>query len=69
MILPACPPGNAPDVLKRLRDATPEGQTVSGGIATWDRTESAESLLARADRALYDASTPDATRLVTASAG
>ena len=30
-------------------------QTVSIGVATWDRRESAEALEARADRALYGA--------------
>jgi diguanylate cyclase (GGDEF)-like protein len=66
VILPACPPGDAPDVLQRLREQTPDGQTVSGGIATWDRSESAESLLARADRALYEAKHAGRDRLITA---
>ena len=55
VLLPACPPGNAPEIIGRLRAATPGGQTVSGGIAVWDGSESAESLLARADQALYAA--------------
>ena len=33
----------------------PEGQTISIGVATWDRTESAEKLFSRADAALYAA--------------
>ncbi len=66
VILPGCPPGNAPDVLQRLRDATPDGQTVSGGVATWDRSETSECLLARADSALYEAKRAGRDRLVAA---
>ena len=42
-------------VIDRLREATPSGQTFSCGIATWDRQESVEDLIARADKALYAA--------------
>lgn len=55
VLLPSCPPGNAPEILQRLRAATPAGQTVSGGIARWDGRESPETLLSRADHALYEA--------------
>ena len=37
----------------RVREATPGGQTCSAGVAEWDGIEDAESLLARADQALY----------------
>jgi diguanylate cyclase (GGDEF)-like protein/PAS domain S-box-containing protein len=64
VILPACPPGNAPEIIERLRDSTPAGQTVSAGIAAWDGIESAESLLARADHALYQAKHAGRDRLI-----
>ena len=53
--LPHCGSGEAIAVLDRLRALTPMGETCSIGCATWDGAESAEQLLARADRALYAA--------------
>jgi diguanylate cyclase (GGDEF)-like protein len=67
VILPDCQPAGASDVVERLRTVTPDGQTVSGGIATWDGLESAESLLARADRALRAAKHAGRDRLVAAA--
>jgi diguanylate cyclase (GGDEF)-like protein/PAS domain S-box-containing protein len=55
VLLPSCSPADALDVIERVQGATPAGQTVSAGIAAWDGCESAESLLRRADRALYEA--------------
>jgi diguanylate cyclase (GGDEF)-like protein/PAS domain S-box-containing protein len=55
VLLPSCSPADALDVIERVRAATPAGQTVSAGIAAWAGSESAESLLRRADRALYEA--------------
>jgi diguanylate cyclase (GGDEF)-like protein len=66
VILPDCSPTDAADVIERLRAVTPGGQTVSGGIATWEGSESAESLLARADRALYAAKHAGRDRLIAA---
>lgn len=43
----------ASETLERMRSRTPDGQTVSVGLARWDPGETAEALLARADRALY----------------
>ena len=45
----------AGDALARLRAVTPTGQTFSGGVARWDGTETSDELVARADRALYEA--------------
>ncbi len=53
VILPACSRPSAADVIQRLRAAMPNDQTVSGGIASWNRSESGEALLIRADQALY----------------
>jgi diguanylate cyclase (GGDEF)-like protein/PAS domain S-box-containing protein len=55
ILLPGCPPASAELVIDRVRAATPEGQTCSAGIATWDGEEPAESVVGRADEALYAA--------------
>jgi diguanylate cyclase len=38
-----------------LREVTPEDQTVSAGVAEWNRYESPDALVDRADLALYKA--------------
>lgn len=43
------------ETLERMRGKTPDGQTVSVGLARWDTHETADELLARADVALYAA--------------
>jgi len=53
--LPHCGSAEAIVVLDRLRGLTPLDQTCSIGCATWNGSETAEELLARADLALYDA--------------
>jgi diguanylate cyclase (GGDEF)-like protein len=45
----------ANEALARLRTVTPAGQTFSGGVARWNGTETSDELVARADRALYEA--------------
>ena len=51
-----CPSERARDVLDRVRHATPEQQTCSAGVATLHGTgEDPDSLVARADAALYEA--------------
>jgi diguanylate cyclase (GGDEF)-like protein len=45
----------AADVVGRLLAVTPDGQTFSAGVASWDGVESPERLVARADEALYHA--------------
>ncbi|WP_179855057.1 GGDEF domain-containing protein [Paractinoplanes atraurantiacus] len=42
-------------VLDRMREATPQGQSFSAGVALWDGREIPEQLVARADEALYEA--------------
>jgi diguanylate cyclase len=56
------------DVLGRLRAATPLGQSFSAGLATWDHTETAEELIARADLALYQAKDEGRNRTRVATA-
>ena len=55
VILDACPADAAYAAVERLRSATPMEQTCSAGVASWDFEESWETLLARADAALYAA--------------
>jgi diguanylate cyclase (GGDEF)-like protein len=45
----------AREVIERLRGSVPHGETVSSGIAEWDRSESGAELVSRADAALYQA--------------
>jgi diguanylate cyclase (GGDEF)-like protein len=66
MILPNCGLGEACDVLDRVREATPRGQTASAGVARWDGEEPAELFLARAQDAL--AAAKSAGRNVTIAA-
>lgn len=47
--------GEADRIIERLQAVTPCGQTFSAGAAQWNGQETAEELLARADRALYAA--------------
>jgi diguanylate cyclase (GGDEF)-like protein len=54
-LLPGASAAEAVELLDRLRPLTPAGCTFSAGVATWDGAESADELVARADRALYRA--------------
>ncbi len=53
VLLPDTEMGQACEVVERLREATPRGQTCSAGLAAWDFVESTDDLLSRADKALY----------------
>ncbi len=66
LALPGCRTDVAAASLQRLRTQVSHGQTCSIGHATWDGTESAEQLLARADAALYDAKASGRDRTVAA---
>ena len=67
LILPGCPPDLAAGIVDRLRGLTPEGETTSAGVACWDGTETADALVARTDRALYEAKRAGRDRTVLAS--
>ncbi len=66
IILPGCGLGEACDVMDRVRESTPRGQTASAGVARWDGEEPAELFLARAQDAL--AAAKSAGRNVTIAA-
>jgi diguanylate cyclase (GGDEF)-like protein len=55
LALPGCTDRESEAILARLMAATPDGQTLSAGVAVWDGEESPSDLINRADRALYDA--------------
>ena len=67
-VLPACSLDGAKVVVERIRAATPAGQTVSAGIAQWDGSEDNETLVARADAALYRAKAAGRDRALIAAA-
>jgi diguanylate cyclase (GGDEF)-like protein len=52
IVLPGCGLGEACEVLDRVREATPRGQTASAGVARWDGEEPAELFVARVQDAL-----------------
>jgi diguanylate cyclase len=55
LVAPGCTAEEALALVDRLRDAVPEDETCSAGVALWDGSETPEELLARADAALYAA--------------
>ena len=66
LLLPQCPPREALNLTERLRAGVPAAQTLSGGVAVWDRGESVEALMGRADAALYAAKKAGRNRVLTA---
>lgn len=64
--LPGCNLENATDLVERLREAMPGGQTVSAGVVCWNGRETADELVGRADAALYQAKRMGRDRLVAA---
>jgi diguanylate cyclase (GGDEF)-like protein/PAS domain S-box-containing protein len=67
IVLPGCSSEQAAEVVERLRVATPGDLTCSAGLARWDLTETVDSLLNRADNALYEAKAEGRDRLVEAT--
>jgi diguanylate cyclase (GGDEF)-like protein len=55
VLLTATSMPRAREVVEGLRRSVPRGETVSAGVAEWDRSETGVELVARADRALYEA--------------
>ncbi|WP_244876661.1 GGDEF domain-containing protein [Winogradskya consettensis] len=67
-VLPGVDVSQAIVVLERLRLVTPQDQTFSAGVATWDGTETSDQLIARADLALYAAKNAGRDRICDAAA-
>lgn len=64
LLLPGVDSTVAASVIERLRLAMPTAVTCSFGVATWDGLETASSLVARADAALYRAKAEGRDRVV-----
>jgi diguanylate cyclase (GGDEF)-like protein len=68
LLLPQVSLQQASEVVERLRQDMPMGQSFSAGLAVWDGLESADALLARADAALYAAKDAGRDQVVFAAA-
>jgi diguanylate cyclase (GGDEF)-like protein len=55
VLMPACAETEAGEVIRRLRAHMPRPYSCSVGLAIWDRTESGDGLMSRADGLLYEA--------------
>jgi diguanylate cyclase (GGDEF)-like protein len=65
VVLPSCDSAQANVLLDRIRRATPDDQTCSIGVATWDGSESGTALVERADSGLYEAKRAGRDRVVS----
>jgi GGDEF domain-containing protein len=66
VLLPGTSLEDAVAILDRLRAATPLGQSFSAGAALWETNETSEQVVARADRALYQAKEAGRNRILVA---
>jgi diguanylate cyclase (GGDEF)-like protein len=68
VLLPDTDPARACEALERLRAATPAGGRFSAGLARWQAGDEGDTLVARADAALYEAKRQGGGRTVVAEA-
>ena len=69
VLLPGAAAEEAREVLSRALGLTPLGQTFSAGVAQWDGSETSDTLIQRADAALYAAKAAGRNQVVAAPAG
>ena len=67
LMLLDCELDTATDVVERLRGSMPSGRTCSAGLAVRVERESADTIIARADRALYQAKADGRNRVAVSS--
>jgi diguanylate cyclase (GGDEF)-like protein/PAS domain S-box-containing protein len=68
ILLPACAPDEAPEIVERIRSALPEGHTCSAGLAIWDGAETGDDVVGRAEGALHEAKRRGRAQTVLAAA-
>jgi diguanylate cyclase (GGDEF)-like protein len=68
VLLPTSTLGQAVEIVDRLRVATPLAQTFSAGVALWHGDETSDQLVARADKALYQAKQAGRNQVLPADA-
>jgi diguanylate cyclase (GGDEF)-like protein len=68
ILLDGCALASAGKIIDDLRKLVPRGLTCSAGIAEWDRRETPEALMLRADAALYEAKRQGRNRSILAPA-
>jgi diguanylate cyclase (GGDEF)-like protein len=68
VLLPTSTLGQAVEIVDRLRAATPLAQTFSAGVALWHGDETSDQLVARADKALYQAKQAGRNQVLPADA-
>jgi diguanylate cyclase (GGDEF)-like protein len=69
VLLPNSTLGQAVEIIDRLRAATPLAQTFSAGVTLWHGDETSDQVVARADRALYQAKQAGRNQVRPADAG
>jgi diguanylate cyclase (GGDEF)-like protein len=69
VILPDCPPAMADEIVSRLSKSNPEGSGCSVGVAWATAADDTQSLIERADSALYDAKDGGGGRVAHADNG
>ncbi len=67
VLLSDCAAEEAESIVDRLRRTVPPGHSASAGVATWDGVETADTVVERADAALYEAKAAGRGRLAVAA--